>query len=90
MRALVRARAALAEPLRASPWRALIGTDTDKAPAKPAPSAEQEAERAKVIADQFIPERHLEEHGALARLPTSLRAVVSFEAPDQVDMLATE
>lgn len=76
MRALVRARAALAEPLRAGPWRALIGTDN--APAKPAPSAEQEAERAKVIADQFIPERHLEEHGALARLQASLPAAVLF------------
>lgn len=63
MRALSRARAALAEPVRGGLWRALSGADG--APAKPAPSAEQEAERAKVIADQFIPERHLEEHGAL-------------------------
>ena len=62
MRALARAGAALAKPLCSGPWRALSAADG--APAKPAPSAEQEAERAKVIADQFIPERHLEEHGA--------------------------
>ncbi|KAK9831327.1 hypothetical protein WJX81_002860 [Elliptochloris bilobata] len=76
MRSLARAAAALAEPLRGAPWRAFSAAEAP--PAKRGPSASAEAERAKVLAEQFIPQRHTEEHGVWGEV-----AVVA-ELPDDV------